>query len=100
MLPRIFSSILVLCGFLGGIISSFQAKGNYKNNAIDCTKDSSTNFLIFFADDLGHGDLSGTFGHPTSSTPNLKELGKQSKVLTNFYVASPVCSPSRYFQIK
>ena len=59
------------------------------------TNESSTNFVILFADDLGYGDLSGSFGHPTSNTPNLLKLGKDSKVFTNFYVASPVCSPSR-----
>ena len=57
--------------------------------------ESLPNFLILFADDLGYGDLAATFGHPTSSTPNLKNLGKQSKVFTNFYVTSPVYSPSR-----
>ena len=57
--------------------------------------DSMPNFLILFADDLGYGDLAGTFGHPTSSTPNLKKLADEAKVFTNFYVASSVCSPSR-----
>ena len=67
--------------------------GNGDTNDIS---NSPTNFLILFADDLGYGDLSGSFGHPTSYTPNLLKLGKESKVFTNFYVASPVCSPSRY----
>ena len=54
------------------------------------------NIIIILADDLGYGDLEGEFGHPSSLTPNINALAKNSKVFTNFYVASPVCSPSRY----
>ena len=54
------------------------------------------NIVIILADDLGYGDLEGEFGHPSSLTPNINALAKNSKVFTNFYVASPVCSPSRY----
>ena len=54
------------------------------------------NIIIILADDLGYGDLEGEFGHPSSLTPNINTLAKNSKVFTNFYVASPVCSPSRY----
>ena len=53
------------------------------------------NFVILFADDLGYGDLAGLFGHPTSTTPNLNRLGERSKVLSNFYVAATVSTPSR-----
>ena len=53
------------------------------------------NVVLFLADDLGFGDLP-FFGHPSSKTPNLNKLAKKSKVFTDFYVASPVCSPSRY----
>ena len=52
------------------------------------------NVVIFFADDLGYGDLE-CFGHPTSSSPNINDLAAKSKVLKSFYVASAVCSPSR-----
>ena len=55
---------------------------------------STPNIIILFADDLGYGDL-GIYGHPTSSTPNLDELGHSGLVFTQFYTASPVCSPSR-----
>ena len=58
-------------------------------------KQMKPNILLILADDLGYGDLEGLFGHPTSITPNINALAKQSKVFTNFYVASPVCSPSR-----
>ena len=54
------------------------------------------NILLILADDLGFGDIEGIFSHPTSTTPNINALARQSKVFTNFYVASPVCSPSRY----
>ena len=59
-------------------------------------KTSRPNVLLILADDLGYGDLEGVFGHPTSLTPNINALAHESKVFTNFYVASPVCSPSRY----
>ena len=87
--------------FLFLIASAYQANGlvakpngNAKITEGD-TEKSLPNFLILFADDMGYGDLAGTFGHPTSNTPNLKDLAKRSKVFTNFYVTSPVCSPSR-----
>ena len=43
---------------------------------------------------MGYGDL-GIYGHPTIFTPNLDKMALSSFHLTNFYVASPVCSPSR-----
>ena len=54
------------------------------------------NILLILADDLGFGDLQMSGGHPTSETPNLNKLISGSKMFTNFYSASPVCSPSRY----
>lgn len=55
---------------------------------------TGTSFLIVLADDLGYGDLA-SYGHPSSSTPRLDELGAQGIRFTSFYSASPVCSPSR-----
>ena len=52
------------------------------------------NIVLLFADDLGYGDLT-VYGHPTSSTPNLQAMANEGMVLTQFYSASPVCSPSR-----
>ena len=52
------------------------------------------NVIIFFADDLGYGDLS-CFGNPTIHTPNIDQMAAEGLKLTQFYVASPVCSPSR-----
>ncbi len=52
------------------------------------------NIIILFADDLGYGDLA-SYGHPYIRTPNLDELAAQGQRWTDFYVAAPVCSPSR-----
>jgi arylsulfatase A-like enzyme len=52
------------------------------------------NFVIFFADDLGYGDL-GCFGHPTIRTPNLDLLAAEGQKWTQFYSADSVCTPSR-----
>ena len=52
------------------------------------------NFVIIFCDDLGYGDLS-CFGHPTIHTPHLDRLATEGQKWTSFYVAAPVCTPSR-----
>lgn len=52
------------------------------------------NIVILFADDLGYGDLS-SFGHPYIRTPELDRLAAEGQRWTDFYVAAPVCSPSR-----
>ena len=51
------------------------------------------NIVIIYADDLGYGDLS-CYGSPIA-TPNLDRLAEEGARFTNFYSASPVCSPSR-----
>ena len=52
------------------------------------------NFIVIFCDDLGYGDL-GCFGHPTIATPHLDQMAAEGQRWTQFYVAAPVCTPSR-----
>ena len=51
-------------------------------------------FVLLLADDLGFGDL-GSYGHPSSATPNLDRMAARGLRFTDFYSSSAVCSPSR-----
>ena len=53
------------------------------------------NVVLFFLDDSGYGDYSHT-GNPTIATPNISKLVQDGMSFTQFYVASPACSASRY----
>lgn len=52
------------------------------------------NFVIIFTDDQGYGDLS-CFGGKHVSTPRIDQMAAEGARLTSFYVAAPVCTPSR-----
>ena len=51
------------------------------------------NVVVIFIDDMGYGDI-GPFGsdHPT---PNLDRMAAEGLKLTDFYVSSTACTPSR-----
>ena len=57
-------------------------------------KDSKPNIIVIFCDDLGWGDL-GCFGNPVIRTPNIDRMASEGQKWTQFYVAAPVCTPSR-----
>lgn len=52
------------------------------------------NFVVIFADDQGYQDV-GCFGAPLIKTPCLDRMAEEGMKLTDFYVAAPVCTPSR-----
>ena len=62
--------------------------------AAEKAKTAAPNFIVIFADDMGYGDL-GVYGHPTIKTPNLDRMANEGQKWTSFYVAAPVCTPSR-----
>jgi arylsulfatase A-like enzyme len=55
--------------------------------------ESRPNIIIVLADDLGVGDVH-CFGGKVP-TPNLDAMAREGTRFTQFYVASPICSPSR-----
>ncbi len=57
-------------------------------------KTRKPNFVVIFIDDMGYGDIE-PFGSKLNSTPHLNRMAKEGMKLTSFYVACPVCSPSR-----
>ena len=52
------------------------------------------NFVVIFTDDQGYADLS-CFGGKHVSTPRIDKMATEGARLTSFYVAAPVCTPSR-----
>ena len=52
------------------------------------------NILFILIDDMGFADLSLT-GNTLVATPNIDALARDGMVMTQFYDAAPICSPSR-----
>ena len=74
-------SILVVAG-LGGLFVPF----------VDAAE--KPNFVVIFTDDQGYADLS-CFGGQHVSTPRIDQMAAEGTKLTSFYVAAPLCTPSR-----
>ena len=52
------------------------------------------NVIIVLTDDQGYSDV-GVYGAHGFATPNLDRLAAEGVQFTDFYVAAPICSPSR-----
>ena len=52
------------------------------------------NIVFVFIDDMGYGDLS-CYGNKDIRTVNIDRLAEEGVRFEQFYVASPICSPSR-----
>ncbi|MFK7736662.1 MAG: sulfatase-like hydrolase/transferase [Pirellulaceae bacterium] len=52
------------------------------------------NVVLVFIDDMGWGDFS-CFGNEDAETPNVDRLAAEGIRFEQFYVNSPICSPSR-----
>ncbi len=55
---------------------------------------TAPNIILINCDDLGYGDL-GAYGSTVNNTPALDRMAREGMRFTDFYMASPVCSPSR-----
>ena len=52
------------------------------------------NILFILTDDMGYGDI-GCYGGKFAPTPNIDRLAREGIRFTQYYSASPICSPSR-----
>ena len=58
------------------------------------SSDRRPNVVLINCDDLGYGDI-GCYGSTLNATPTLDRLAAEGLRFDSFYMASPVCSPSR-----
>lgn len=80
-MSRIFFAAIVLC--FATSLAQAQPKSPRKPN-----------ILLFFADDLGYGEL-GMQGNKQIPTPHIDSLAKNGIRFTDGYVSAPYCCPSR-----
>ncbi|MGV3756742.1 MAG: sulfatase [Verrucomicrobiota bacterium] len=73
--------LLILCLLAGGF-SQVNAAG------------AKPNIIVTLIDAMGWGDFS-CFGNKEAQTPNVDRLAREGIRFTQFYVNSPICSPSR-----
>lgn len=75
---RTFTSLLLLL-----LCCGFGARGA-----------ENPNIVLVFIDDMGWGDFS-SFGKTEAETPNIDRMAAEGIAFEQFYVNSPICSPSR-----
>ena len=76
------------------LLLALQSCGGDGGGAAPVPPDVPTNIVIIVADDLGYADL-GVQGSADVLTPRIDSLAAAGARLTNAYVSSPVCSPTR-----
>ena len=62
--------------------------------AASAAEPARPNIVLILADDMGYGDL-GCYGGRFAPTPNLDRMAREGIRFTQYYSASPICSPSR-----
>jgi len=86
-------------GFLGSSLAAGSAMlaggcSTYGGPAPRARTSGQPNFVVIFTDDQGYNDV-GCFGAVDIRTPNLDRMAEEGMRFTDFYVSSPVCTPSR-----
>jgi len=77
-----------------GVVSLAVAVVGARGFAADQAGAARPHIIFILADDLGPGDL-GCYGGTQVPTPRIDQLAAQGTRFTQYYSASPICSPSR-----
>ncbi len=77
------SQLILLLGVLVLLVSCARGPGS-----------GPPNIILVFIDDMGWADWS-CFGNEDASTPNIDQMAAEGIAFEQFYVNSPICSPSR-----
>ena len=80
--------LAVMLAYLGSAHPSCSARGE-NSPAV-----KRPNIILVFVDDMGWGDFS-CFGNKAVETQNIDRLAREGIRFEQFYVNSPICSPSR-----
>ena len=83
-LRRLPASLPILAFFLSIVALTGRVAG----------EETRPNVVVVFIDDMGWADVS-CFGGEVVETENIDRLAAEGIKFTNFYVNSPICSPSR-----
>ncbi len=81
-------------GAAGASLGACAGTAPFATKAASPHQDSRPNFVIILTDDQGYQDV-GCYGSPDIRTPNLDRMAAEGVRFTDFYVAAPLCSPSR-----
>nr|WP_136251013.1 sulfatase [Ningiella ruwaisensis] len=84
--------LFIIAAFTLLLACSDNAKTQLQNEADNSPQ--LPNIVLVLTDDQGYADASA-FGQEAYSTPNIDSLADNGLMLTQFYVAQPVCSASR-----
>jgi len=77
-----------------GLVFACSLQAGETTGNISAHSVARPNIIFIFTDDFGWGDL-GSYGGKLAPTPNLDRMAAEGTRFTQFYVASPICSPSR-----
>lgn len=79
--------VFIVCFFFVSVVKGQKRESSQPAN-------TPPNIIFILVDDMGYGDPS-SYGNHKIQTPHMDRLGKEGITFTNFYVGSPICSPSR-----
>ncbi|MBP6409794.1 MAG: sulfatase [Pseudarcicella sp.] len=65
-----------------------------KTSEFKISDNAKPNVIVIFTDDQGYQDL-GCYGASKIKTPNIDKMASEGIRLTDFYVSTSICSPSR-----